>query len=72
MPRGEANETPRRERPALARPELAIRLRGAGKARGDHAADGLDLDVPVGGLRWAARPERRGQVDDDAVADCAD
>ena len=48
--------------------DLAIRLRGVVKRYGPiTAVDGLDLDVPAGDLRRPARPQRRGQVDDDAA-----
>ena len=48
---------------------LAIRLRGVVKRFGPiTAVDGLDLDVPGGHVRRPARPQRRGQVDDDEDA----
>ena len=52
--------------------DAAIRLRGFVKRFGAiTAVDGLDLDVPYGHVRRPARPQRRGQVDDDEGADRA-
>jgi len=50
--------------------ELAIRLRGPASATGRYAVDGARPRRSGRDLRALLGPERREQVDDDAVADC--